>query len=107
MRCSAATTTIHLRWGHGRRWEAWELREASCELLGSAAVSEVRAAYSRFAKAMIDLGAGPKQRWLLDTSLRPRQLVVRLDGVTPELLLLDGDASGLPVVLRWPIRSSR
>ena len=37
------------------------------------------------------------QRWLLDTSLRSRQLVVRLDE-TPELLLLDGDAAGLPVV---------
>lgn len=93
--------------GTPRTWEAWEFRDASCELLGSAAVSDVRAVYGRLAKAMSDLGADPKQRWLLGTSLRPRQLVVRLDGMTPQLLLLDGDAVGLPVVLRWPIIWSR
>jgi hypothetical protein len=104
MRLSSSTTTIQLRRSR-QRWEAWEEREASCELLGSAAVGDVRAAYSRLAHAISDRGAGPMQRWLLDTGQRSRQLVVRLDGATPELLLLDGDAAGLPVVLRWLIRS--
>jgi hypothetical protein len=104
MRFSAAATTIQLRRTR-QRWEAWEEREAWCELLGSAAVSDVRAAYGRLVHAISDRGAGPTQRWLLDTGQRSRQLVVRLDGATPELLLLDGDAAGLPVVLRWLIRS--
>jgi len=107
MRFSTPVTTVHLRRASRQRWEAWEQREATCELLGSVAVTDVRAGFVRLIRSISDEGAGPMQRWLLDTSLPSRQLVVRLDEMRPELLLLDGDAAGLPVVLRWPIRSSR
>ena len=38
-----------------------------------------------------------------DTGVRSRQLVVRLDGVAPDFSLLDAEAAGLPVLLRWPL----
>lgn len=106
---ATATTpalTVHVRRGGRGEWMVWQETAIACELLGAAPPTDARAAHDRLIQAINDRRPGPQQRWLLDTRLRQRQLVVQLGDAAPCLCLLDADAAGLPVLLSWPLRTN-
>lgn len=99
--------TIHVRRGGRGEWMVWQETAIACELLGAAPSVDARAAHDRLIQAINDRRPGPQQRWLLDTRLRQRQLVVQLGGAAPCLCLLDADTAGLPVLFSWPLWTNR